>query len=245
MCVLSGDGQHHVAGECSLLQEGMLLLVRPHDAHTFRASPGVPTVFINIAFPVDIWQQWVRAAGLETEAAAWAQASLPPAILMAENAHRETAAAFQRALQAYQDGPTRLELCRLWAACIPRLREGTSPLPPPAVAGPVWLARACRAMGEAHNLRGGGPRLAALSGVSTTHLARTLKQHTGKTPTEFVNTLRLTRAALLLATTSEEILVIADDCGFENLSYFYRLFRRKYGLPPQAYRVQAHHDVVP
>ena len=47
------------------------------------------------------------------------------------------------------------------------------------------------------------------------HLAQTLKAATGQTPTEFVNTLRLERAALLLSTTTTEILQIADECGFE------------------------------
>jgi AraC-like DNA-binding protein len=38
---------------------------------------------------------------------------------------------------------------------------------------------------------------------------------------------------------------VALDCGFENLSSFYRLFRRQYGLTPRAYRTNAYRSIAP
>ncbi|MGH2559654.1 MAG: helix-turn-helix domain-containing protein, partial [Thermomicrobiales bacterium] len=61
----------------------------------------------------------------------------------------------------------------------------------------------------------------------------------------FVNDLRLERAALLLRTTTQEITEIAAECGFDSLSYFYRLFGRRFGASPRAFRVHARRAVVP
>ncbi len=113
------------------------------------------------------------------------------------------------------------------------------------VSSPPWLTRACLALRAEDALKAGVPRLVALCGVSPAHLARTLKASQGLTPTEFVNALRLEQAAILLTTTTQEIIEIASDCGFENLSYFYRLFRRRFGQSPRQYRLGARLAVMP
>jgi len=43
-------------------------------------------------------------------------------------------------------------------------------------------------------------------------------------------------AARLLKSSDESILMIAESSGFDNLSYFNRIFKRKYGSSPGAYR---------
>lgn len=104
---------------------------------------------------------------------------------------------------------------------------------------PAWLRFVCERMVEVENLRQGVPRMLELSGVSAPHLSRSFRQHLQQTPTEFVNHLRLEQAAMRLAATQQSILDISWDCGFENLSYFYRLFKRAYGFSPKAYRQHA------
>jgi AraC family cel operon transcriptional repressor len=110
---------------------------------------------------------------------------------------------------------------------------------------PVWLSLACRAMYEEENLRAGLPRFVDVSGVTRAHLTRTLKMYRQQTPTEFINELRLDRAAMLLATTPADILDVAADCGFENISYFYRRFRRQFGKTPRAWRKESQCIVMP
>ncbi|MBC8102552.1 MAG: helix-turn-helix transcriptional regulator [Cytophagales bacterium] len=95
------------------------------------------------------------------------------------------------------------------------------------------------------NLQTGLERFVELAGVSRSHLARALKAATGQTPTAFVNELRLTRAALLPTTTGLTIIEIAADCGFAQLSHFYRLFQQRYRIAPQAYRRRAQRSLDP
>ena len=46
-------------------------------------------------------------------------------------------------------------------------------------------------------------------------------------------------AAKLLTTTSDDIINIAINTGFDNLSYFNRCFKKKYGITPGKYRKDA------
>ena len=48
--------------------------------------------------------------------------------------------------------------------------------------------------------------------------------------------LRLRHASLLLRGTSKTVAEIAGECGFEDPSYFARVFKRKYGAPPNQCR---------
>jgi len=58
----------------------------------------------------------------------------------------------------------------------------------------------------------------------------------GMTVTDFLNHNRLSYAAHLLATTDDAVTLIADLAGFNNRSYFNRLFRERYKLTPSEYR---------
>ena len=58
------------------------------------------------------------------------------------------------------------------------------------------------------------------------------KTHMGTGFIEYLNNYRLTIAERLLRTSDSSVLEIAELSGFENLSYFNRVFKRKYGQSP-------------
>lgn len=60
----------------------------------------------------------------------------------------------------------------------------------------------------------------------------------GMTPANYINHFRLAQAALLLETTEKSLEFVGESIGIPDMSYFSRLFRLKYGLPPAAYRRQ-------
>lgn len=68
-------------------------------------------------------------------------------------------------------------------------------------------------------------------------LSREIKQRTGKTYTELVQAKRLNQAAFLLATTNRNIVDVAAAVGYDNISYFHRIFQKKFGVTPRTYRV--------
>lgn len=73
--------------------------------------------------------------------------------------------------------------------------------------------------------------------VSEMTLYRKLKALSGKTPGEFIRTIKLKKAATLLRTTTMTVQEIMFDCGFNNKSWFYRKFSETYGMSPKEYRM--------
>lgn len=78
--------------------------------------------------------------------------------------------------------------------------------------------------------------MAALAYYSKSHFMKFFKSHMGMGFIEYLNDYRLTIAARLLTTTDNNILEVASQVGFDNLSYFNRLFKRKFHDTPGHYR---------
>lgn len=70
-------------------------------------------------------------------------------------------------------------------------------------------------------------------------LSREIKRRTGKTYTELVQAKRLSQAAYLLTATGMSVMDVALAVGYDNISYFHRIFQKKYGMTPRKYRISA------
>lgn len=81
--------------------------------------------------------------------------------------------------------------------------------------------------------------IAEIAGFSESHFMRYFKETMGVTFVEYLKDYRLTMAARLLNGSDSAILAIASETGFDNLSYFNRAFKQKFGMTPSEYRRQA------
>ena len=77
--------------------------------------------------------------------------------------------------------------------------------------------------------------IAAAASISKSEALRCFRQCLNTTPVGYLIAYRLHRAAAALRRGEENITRVAYDCGFENVSYFCKMFRRQFGLPPKAY----------
>ena len=78
--------------------------------------------------------------------------------------------------------------------------------------------------------------LAALAGYSTAQFITLFHRAYGLTPKKYITLLRLNRARLLLSVSDLSACDIAAHCGYEDTYHFYKLFRRRFGETPSAYR---------
>ena len=78
--------------------------------------------------------------------------------------------------------------------------------------------------------------LASLVNMNPQYFCRYFKKNIGKTVTEYINVIRIEKAAAELVETQDKIIDIATDCGFENVGYFIRRFRKEKGVTPSVYR---------
>ena len=78
--------------------------------------------------------------------------------------------------------------------------------------------------------------LAELCEYSEYHFMRFFKKHIGLTCVQYINNLRLEKSSILLTSTNNAIMDVSLEVGFDNLSYFNKLFKRKYNLTPKEFR---------
>lgn len=72
--------------------------------------------------------------------------------------------------------------------------------------------------------------------ISTNHLTRLFKKETGKTPIDYITAVRMSMAKELLEKGEMRVSDIALKTGYDNYSYFSKVFKKYYGESPRAYR---------
>ncbi len=90
---------------------------------------------------------------------------------------------------------------------------------------------------EEHYREGSLTELSALLHYDFSALSRLIRAKTGMTYTELVQKKRLSQAAWLLTNTGKRVDEIANLVGYENVSYFHRLFYARFNTSPRQYRI--------
>lgn len=78
--------------------------------------------------------------------------------------------------------------------------------------------------------------LAAMTGFTPTAFSRFYKLKSGMNVSDFINEVRINHASTLLTGTDIPISDLCFQCGFNNISNFNRIFRKKRGCTPSEYR---------
>ena len=90
---------------------------------------------------------------------------------------------------------------------------------------------------EENYKEGGLSKLAKLMHYDECWLSREIKSQLGRNYTDLVQERRLTQAAYLLENTAMSVMEIGLAVGYENASYFHRIFQKQYGMTPRKYRL--------
>ena len=72
--------------------------------------------------------------------------------------------------------------------------------------------------------------------LSPVYIGRIFRKYYNCSVSDYINQVRLDRVAKLLATTDLLIQDIALQCGFENKTYLFTLFKKRFGLTPSQYK---------
>ncbi len=92
--------------------------------------------------------------------------------------------------------------------------------------------------GEEVNLQEGElQQLAEALNYDIYFLSKEIKKLTGRNYTELIQEKRLNQAAYLLEHTAMSVMDIGLAVGYDNLSYFHRIFQKRFGTTPRKYRV--------
>ncbi len=91
---------------------------------------------------------------------------------------------------------------------------------------------------EEHYRDGELNQLAELLNYDVYWLSKEIKKLTGRNYIELVQEKRLSQAAYLLDNTNMSVMNVGLSVGYDNLSYFHRIFQKAFGMTPRKYRVR-------
>ena len=77
---------------------------------------------------------------------------------------------------------------------------------------------------------------AAYVALSKSYLSRIFKEETGESFSAYINKVRIDKAKLMLLDNGTPLVEVASECGFEDQSYFTKVFKRLVGVSPKRYR---------
>lgn len=224
-----GDRQYYA-------ETGTLMLARPFDVH--EKVEIKPFKLFQIAFPQKTFRDMVQYLGEDLNLEELVQRPDFVIQTLTVEQQRYVASRFEDLINTdYQDKAlTRAKLRILLVALLTEYffrmnsrREFRDNIEP-------WLKKALYAMQCKENFTEGLAAMLRISGCTHEHLCRVMKQHLGTTPTAYINALRMGYAESLLLHTDMEILDICYESGFNNLGYFYRVFKEKNQVSPKKFR---------
>lgn len=83
--------------------------------------------------------------------------------------------------------------------------------------------------------------LSDVTGYSSGYLSRIFRQEIGMSIHDYVAQTRMNLAKEMLVNTNLKIYEVAENCGYENTTYFIKIFRISTGITPQDYRLKGKH----
>jgi AraC family cel operon transcriptional repressor len=228
-----GATWHLFGGQRDLLERGAMVFVRPDDAHAFCADAEAGCQIINLMFRIETARHLEQRYAAELGQRFFWSAEAKPETHLLRGPRLERAINSAHELQTSRRTLARVEQFLLYI--MTRVVDYSATLPSGT---PHWLVTACTSARQPEVFRDGVPGFVKISGRGHEHVCRSLKKHLGMAPSAYINRIRMEHAAMRLGSEDASFDEIAADCGIENLSYFYRLFREHYGTTPRKYRLR-------
>lgn len=231
-CGCAGRGIQILNGVTAPFQANEIYILRPEDAHSIHTEPRQHFVYYNIAFEakrlktlcetynLKLAQQWLNDTNWNRKIRL-SHTGLLSVRKGLQEIQFDTKSAFaaDRFLMNFLYTLERNQNMQ-YADC------------------PEWLQQTIEQLHDVKWLQMGPRALEKISGYSLEHISRILKKEAGVLPHVVLNRVRMEYAAIELTMGTKSIAEIIEDCGFDNTSHFFRLFKNTYNCTPRQYRYQ-------
>ncbi len=235
--VLSGEITHIINSEIQELKTGSIVFIRPNDIHYFEKKENKGAEIISLSFHLETFQGLGEYLEENTIFRNFSRAVIPELFQISLRRIDDIAIELLKLNSLQFTNPNLVKvkfkviLADLFVKCFLTAQPLSKELKAPA-----WLEEVCERMRKISNLEQGFSRLKKIAPCSPEHLCKVFKTYLNKTPTEFINGLKIEYSAHLLTNSDEEIYAIAVDLGFKSISRYYKLFKKQYAIPPAQYR---------
>ena len=231
--VKDGTGIHVINEEEIEICQGYICMIRPNDEHTFKPSVNKKGLIItNLAMPKDNLDYYKERYYQDSTSLFWTNAKIPYHTFLDKAKLNELSSIVDWLLAQPRDN-LHLDSLLIFIFRILTQHDDNARLP-------HWLIYSLDNYSSPKYFQKGTKGFLELSDKSLDHVNRILKKYLNQTLTETINKARMNYAANQLVMTNSSIKWICDNCGFQNLSHFYKLFKKHFGIAPSEYRKLNH-----
>jgi AraC family cel operon transcriptional repressor len=236
--ITEGSIFHIINEEKVLLTAGHLVFIRPNDQHYFAQNAKNTFQLLNLAILKQTVNELLHYLGTGFSPDRLLSQKEPPQTMLEKNEIEIILNKFQllMTIPPNQSDRIRSEIRSLLANLLIRHFSIPHQQKKNEHILPSWLIQLENEMQKPDAFITGLEKLYECTEKSPEHISRTIKKYYGKTPTQWINNFRLEYAANLLIYSDKTIIMICFDSGFENVSYFYQLFKKKFKASPALYR---------
>jgi len=237
--VLSGTLKHAANGDSVALKPGHIVFIRPVDMHCIKPLRSSMCELLNLSFSLRLFLTLSEYLENDIFLKQFTGPVNPPLFRMDDPkftklCNRVLSLNSISATPQYKKIKIKILLAELFTHFF---LDETNFLRENQV--PAWIDTLCEAMRRPKNFIEGLPKMNKLAPCTKEHLCKSFKRFLKKTPTEFINELRMSYAARKLSDTDTDICSIAFELNIQSLSRFYFLFKKYYGVSPANYRKNA------
>jgi AraC family cel operon transcriptional repressor len=232
--MLEGNAVHMINGEERLLKAPDAVFVRASDAHNYRHADEEPFNFLNLTFTAKTLDEIFSYLCDSEERSRLMTATLSPTVSLPKSA-LSSIRSQMGVIRAIAPEDTVRKKTALRVLLMYLFANVFSDFEAEEII-PYWLSDVCEKMQHKSNFPEGLSRMIELSGKSREHLTRSMRKYLRKSPSEFINEVRLNYIANMLLNSNHKILDIVFDSGFNTISHATTLFREKFGMSMSDYR---------
>ncbi len=230
------DNIAHLINESRMvLPRGTLVFIRPDDRHTFERSKNNFS-FINFSISIDFIEAVKEYLSDCYDFDLLLESPMPPTVTLDSQKLNKLSLNLSSLEDVTIDNfiskklHAKVLLIKLFAEYF---SSYTSLVPESNI--PIWLSYTYEEMKKAENFSKGFPQMLKISNKSQEHLSRSFKKYYNTTPTDFIIDNRLNYICSMLLNKGVNITDLIYQSGFQNLSWFYKCFQKKYGMTPKEY----------
>ena len=238
--VVKGTVEQWINGEIQKLPEGSLIFIRPWDIHGFlyENEKCKDNVYINLSFTKEtidsllkyLSDKAIKEVLIDNEKQLYSVLSF---------SSKNRLIMLLDELYTIDKNDIRLQTLRVKTILSEIITHYLTLNSQEKTDGsPRWLADLMAEMEKIENFTAGIKRMVELSGKSREHLSRCMKKNINISLTEYINGLRANYAANLLINSNMQIIDICYASGFQNLGYFYKIFKENYSATPNEFKTK-------
>lgn len=247
--VFKGKSRHELANHVYELSPGDVFFIEPEVSHSYIGDEHTETIIYNVIFQKSLLQQdldilcqipaftdfFFLAPFLRKSAAFYPHFSIyghdkdifESHLIAIMNETNQKKPGYQLIIK------TRFIECLVHLS---RFHEQILTRKKPDQEHPEWLGTIISFLKQHYDQAFTLEQLSSMCGMSVSSFTTKFKNHTGKTLKEFKHDMQIEYACHHLKETNLKIVDICYHVGFDDLSFFYKVFRKKMKMTPLQYR---------